>query len=233
MVLCRMQHGARKPARGGQDVGGKAAPGVEHLRHGGRFGLGFPWLGRRHRRVGLEIEHHAKQLDAGDAVDHAVMDLEHERPMAALETFDEPGLPQRAVAVERLGHDPPHQAAERSVVTGCRQGRVPEVVVEVEVGIVDPDRSTQLEGNRPHPLAVAGDQMELGGDHRCDFVERRRRVCKHADRPDMHMGDPVLQVEELGVEHAHSLHRSPPQVIPPARAVAFSLSLGQIREQRL
>ena len=176
----------------------------------GGFGSGLPWLGHRHRGVGLEIEHHAKQLDAGDAVDHAVVDLEHERPMAALETLDEPRFPQRAVAVERLGHDPPHQAAERSVVTGCGQSRVPQVVVEVEVGIVDPDRSAQLEGNRPHPLAVAGDEVQLGGDHRCDFVERRGRVGKHADGPDVHMGDPVLQVEELGVERAHSLHRPPP-----------------------
>ncbi len=208
----RMRNGSGKAAGSGQDIGGEAAPGVEDLCHGGGFRFGLPWLGRHNRGVGVEIEHHAKQLDAGDAVDHAVMDLEHERPLAALEALHEPRFPQRAVTVERLGHDPPHQAAERGVVTGCRQGGVPQVVGEVEVRIVYPDRSTQLEGNRPHPLAVAGDHVELGGDHRGDFVERRRWVAKDADGPDVHMRDPVLQVEELGIERAHSLHRCPPCV---------------------
>ena len=132
--------------------------------------------------------------------------------MAALETLDEPRFPQRTVAVERLGHDPSHQAAERSVVTRCGQRRVSQVVREVEMGIVDPDRSAQLERHRTHSLAVAGDQVELGGDHPRDVVERRRRVGEHAYRADVHMADPVLQVEELGVERIHSLHRSPPTI---------------------
>jgi hypothetical protein len=84
---------------------------------------------------------------------------------------------------------------------------VSEVIFEVEVGIIDPDRSSQLEGDRAHALAVAGDHVQLRADHRRDLVERRRRVTEDANDPDVHMPDPVLQVEELGVERAHSLHR--------------------------
>ena len=127
-----------------------------------------------------------------------------------LETFDEPRFPQRTIAVEWLGHDPSHQAAERSVIARCGQRCVSQVVREVEMGIIDPDRSAQLERHRTHSLAVAGDEVQLGGDHPRDVVEGRRRVGKHAHPADVHVADPVLQVEELGVERIHPLHRSPP-----------------------
>ena len=130
--------------------------------------------------------------------------------MAALHTFDEPRFPQRSFAVERLGHDPSHQAAERGVVTGCGQRRVSQMVGEVEVRIVDPDRSAQLQRHRTHSLAVAGDKVQLGRDHAREVVERRGRVGKQAYPADMHVADPVLQVEELGIERIHSLHRLPP-----------------------
>jgi len=100
--------------------------------------------------------------------------------------------------------------AERRVVTGCGQRRVSQMVGEVEVGIVDPERSAQLQWHRTHSLPVTGDEVQLGGDHPRDLVERRGRVGKQACRADVHMRDPVLQVEELGVERIHSLHRSPP-----------------------
>ncbi len=81
-----------------------------------------------------------------------------------------------------------------------------QMVGKVEVRIVDPDGPAKLERHRTDSLAVAGDEMQLGGDHRLDLAERRWRVSEHAHAADVHMGDPVLQMEELGVERVHSLH---------------------------
>jgi len=87
------------------------------------------------------------------------------------------------------------------------------MVFEHEVGVVGPDRSAQLEGDRPWSLTVTGNEVQLGGDHPSDVVEGRRRVSKYADRADVHVSYAVLQVEELGIEHAHSLHRAPPSPV--------------------
>ena len=57
--------------------------------------------------VGVEQLHH--QVGAGDAVDHAVVDLGDQRPPAAGEALDHPHLPQRAMPVELHGHQPAHQ----------------------------------------------------------------------------------------------------------------------------
>jgi hypothetical protein len=68
--------GPGKPASRGQDIGGEATPGIDHQLRAVRFGSGFPGHGHPDPGVGLEVQHDAKQLDAGDAVDHAVVDLE-------------------------------------------------------------------------------------------------------------------------------------------------------------
>ena len=91
----------RAPRAVATDIRGQATPGVEHLREASRLRPGRPRLRGRQGRVGLRVEEHAQQLDAGDAVDHAVVDLEHERPAPALEALDQPRLPERSRAIER------------------------------------------------------------------------------------------------------------------------------------
>ena len=58
--------------------------------------------GRRGRRlrVGDEIEHGEQQLDAGHAVDEAVMHAADEGGAIALEAVDERDVPKRPVARE-------------------------------------------------------------------------------------------------------------------------------------
>ena len=60
-----------------------------------------------HRRRGSRSESSTtvSEIGARHAVDHAVMHLRHERPMAVLEALDHPHLPQRLVPVELLRHD--------------------------------------------------------------------------------------------------------------------------------
>lgn len=55
----------------------------------------------------------------------------------ALETLDDPHLPQRPGAVEWLGGDLHGEHGERGVVTGGRQRSTADVLVEVEHGVVD------------------------------------------------------------------------------------------------
>ena len=60
------------------------------------------------------------------------------------------------------------------VPAGGGQRGVAEVVAEVEVRVVDPDRTTELEGDRVDPLAVARDQVELGLEQRGELLGRQR-----------------------------------------------------------
>jgi hypothetical protein len=126
--------------------------------------------------------------------------------MSSLEAFDEPGLPQGPLSVERLGHDPSHETAERRIVTRRGQCRVPQVVAKIEMRVVHPHRPPQLERYRADMLAVSRDQVQFRRDQRCDVVNRRRRVIEYARAGDVHVHDPVLQMEKFGIERIQSLH---------------------------
>ena len=95
---------------------------------------------------------------------------------------------------------------------GSGQRRVAQVVLNVEVRIVDPDRSPQLERDGADLLAVARDEVELGLHHGDDVAEGRRRALEDGDRGDVHVGHVVLNVEERCVQRAQAIrtHRDPP-----------------------
>ena len=65
-------------------------------------------------------------------------------------------------------------------------------------------------------------RWSLDATSAADVVERRRRVGEHACAGDVHVGDAVLEVEELGVECAQAFHRPAPitatRAAGPARA---------------
>ena len=77
-------------------------------------------------------------------------------------------------AVELLGHDPADEVAQLLLAARRRQRGAAQVVVEVEVGVVDPDRPAERERHEAHDLAVARDQRELARDHRRARPARRR-----------------------------------------------------------
>ena len=88
------------------------------------------------------------------------------------------------------------------------EGRVADVVHEVEVGVVDPDGAAEAPGDEAHLLAVAGEERKLAGHRRDELVVRRGRALEDGARTDVHVGDAVLHVEEEAVERAHVFHRS-------------------------
>ena len=61
------------------------------------------------------------QVDARDAVDHAVVHLRDHREAVALEALDDPHLPERPLAVEVLLHDARREALQLLLVAGPRQ----------------------------------------------------------------------------------------------------------------
>ena len=75
--------------------------------------------------------------------------------------------------------------------------------------VVHPDRSAQFQRDGLDPLAVAGDQVELGRDQVPELVQRRRLAPERAHPGDVHVRRLVLQVEELGVQCAHPVHGGP------------------------
>ncbi len=172
--------------------------------------LGCQGRGGRERRIGVSVEQDPEEADARDTVDEAVMDLEDERPPPALEAFHQPRLPEGTVTVEWHGHEPPHESAERSVIARGRERGVTQVVIEVEVRVVAPDRAPQLQRNGPDALAVARDQVELGREESVEVGERRCRIREHACSRDVHVGDVILHVQELGVECAQAFHHVAP-----------------------
>jgi hypothetical protein len=84
---------------------------------------------------------------------------------------------------------------------------VPQVVGEVEVWIVDPDRLAYAEGDEPHLLAVARNAGQLALDPPEQLFERRWRALEDAHAADVHGRDVVLDVHEHRVLRAHRLHR--------------------------
>ena len=160
--------------------------------------------------LGLVVEDGREQVGPRDAVGHAVVDLQDQGPPTVLETLHHPGLPERPVTVELLRHQPADELLELGVAAGCGEGRVPEVVLESEVGIVDPDRPAQLQRDEAHHLSVPRHRRELGRDRRRNARVFRRGSLEDRARRDVHVRGAVLDEEEEGVQRAQAFHvRSP------------------------
>ena len=160
-------------------------------------------------------QEHVQQIHARHPVDHAVMDLgDHREVLATLEALHDPHLPERLRAIEVLRHDPRSEAFQLALVPWPRQRRVSDVVMNVEVGIVDP-HGMVLERDERQALAVARDQVEprvhvaadaidVDATFRCaqraDFVCRRSRHVHRRSR--------TFHDEERVVEEAQALVRA-------------------------
>ena len=183
-------------------------------RGGARLRRRRPRLGRGVAATGGSVEQLHHQVGAGDAVDHAVVNLGDQRPPTTGEPLDHPHLPQRAVPIELHGHQPAHQVVQLLLPAGRRQRRVADVVGEVEVRVVDPHRPPELARHEPHLLAIPRQQRQLAGDQLDDLLVRRRRPLEDRARRDVHVGHAVLDVEEQPVERAQPIHRAPPRPHP-------------------
>ena len=91
------------------------------------------------------------------------MHLEDEGEATSLQAFDDPDFPQRFGEVQWLCLDARRELFQLGVVAGRGQARVPHVVIEVEVRVVNPDGAL-LERDADEALAVARYAVKVRGD---------------------------------------------------------------------
>jgi hypothetical protein len=157
-------------------------------------------------RVRVDVEDQLHEVGAGDAVDHAVVDLGDERPAAALEALDEPYLPQRFGHVEALAEHAPGEVAQLLGAARSGDGRVPHVVEDLEVLVVHPQRAAEVERHRPDVLPVPRHLRQLAQEQPHDVPVRGHGPVEDRHRAHVHGGVGALGVEEAGVGRAHPFH---------------------------
>ena len=203
-----MLDGALEPAQGAE-----SGPGRPPRRHGRAAtpptapgSATHSWSSSRRLGHGLDVEEHGRDVDAGDAVNERVMGLGDEGEALAGQPLDHPDLPERLRAVELLGEDARRHVPQLLLRSGRRQRRVAHVVLEVERGVVDPERPPGRDRRVGELLAKAGHQVKA----RADVVEQvgvaRRRPFEDADSADVHVRCGALVGEERDVERGQPIH---------------------------
>ena len=152
------------------------------------------------------------------------MDLAERGKAAAGQALDDVHLPEGPVAIERFGHERGAELFELRVAPRPRQARVPYVVVEVEIRVVDPDRTLceRNPGDLPpiarHPVQFRGNQIpdRVGVDAAVGSLqiagvegERRRQ---------MHRCGLLLEPEEGFVQAPSDSYVAPSGCSPEVRA---------------
>ena len=95
-----------------------------------------------------------------DAVDGGVVDLRERGDVASLEPFDDPALPQRTVAVEGHLDEIGRERGELTLAARRRDRDVVEVLVEVEVGVLDPEWMVDAERDLGEAAAERRGQVQ-------------------------------------------------------------------------
>jgi hypothetical protein len=166
-----------------------------------RLGVRLPWANRRREpdRHGVGVEQHGREVHPGDPVHERVVRLADQREPVALEALHEPHLPERLGPIQALREDPADQERELVVVTGRRQRRVPDVVLDVHPWVVHPQRLAGAERRERELLPVARDKVQARFDVLHELVVARRRPLEHADPADVHVRGLLLLGEEARV----------------------------------
>ncbi len=128
------------------------------------------------------------------------MALGDERELPVPEPVHEPELPQRLRAIQRLGEEPAGEVLQLLLGSGLRQARVTEVVAEVEVRVVDPDRAALVQRDLGEALAKARDEVQPRLDVDAQLVPGRRGALEDRHRRDVEALARLLEVQERGVE---------------------------------
>ena len=160
--------------------------------------------GRAGGGLGLEVEEHAEQLGARDAVDGAVVHLDDQGNLPVLEPLDDPHLPQGPVPVQLAADDVGREVAQLAHPARRGQRRPPEVVVDVELGVVHPDREAQAHGHLDEAALEDRDLGDAVVDELADAPERvavrHGRGVEDGDHGHVHVQGGRLHVEEARIE---------------------------------
>ncbi len=128
-----------------------------------------------------------------------------------LDPVDEVHLPQRPAAVEPALEDPRPLLGELAQVAGRGQRDLADVVVEVDVRLLDPERVVEAERDLDEAPAERREQVQALAQHRAqaadgDDAAGRGRGVVHGQAADVAVGPVVLERQELGVEARELSH---------------------------
>ena len=179
---------------------------------------GTPVVDDRRRGLRRGVHEDGQQVGPRHAVDESVMSLREQGPPTTTEPLDHPNLPQGLRAVELLRHHPSHEGPQLDLAARRREGGVAEVVVDVEMGVVHPDRAPEVERDEADDLPVAGDERELAPHHVDDVGVAGGRAFEDADGRDVHVADIVLDVQERRIERTQPVEAHGPPSFPRAPA---------------
>ena len=95
---------------------------------------------------------------ARHSIDHAVMDLADDGEAAPFHAFDDPRFPEWFRLVEGLRHDARGQSLQLFVASRARQAGVADVIIEIELIVINPDRVSD-DGSPREFLSITRNQM--------------------------------------------------------------------------
>ena len=153
--------------------------------------------------VRREVEQRRRDQHPGDPVGQRVVHLQQDRGSVALQSLEDVKLPERFAPVERTRQDPAHRALQLQPAPRRGDRRTPQVEVQIEMVVVDPERPGQTPRQVEDPLPEAWCEMQTRRRHLGDVLVRERTVRargEHGDPRDVHVHGGTLQVEEARVE---------------------------------
>ena len=200
----RRPQGAELLAGPGQPVGHR----VQHQPTGRRLTLGQPDVVDHTHRLAVAVGDHVTDLHRPHAIDDHLMGLDEQRQPITAEPLDQIHLPQRAGAVQRAARQPGDEVVQLGIAARRRQRRAPDVVGDVEVGVVDPHRPGQPEGDLAHLLAIARCLREVAfhGLQQSLVAQPAARPTQDRQRAGVHRRRGVLLLVERGIGIRQTCH---------------------------
>jgi hypothetical protein len=175
------------------------APSGRFLRRArsGRLPLRLP--GRRRLALWRGVEEQIHQLDARDAVHHAMVNLRDEGAPAPRDAPDDVQLPERLAAIEPAREQTRREGPELRVVAGRLEDMLGHVARDVEGRVGFPGRVTEGERRRTDSLQVSRRLVQAGLEAGNERLGRHLAV-EDADAADVQRALVGLDVQECGVE---------------------------------
>ena len=159
-------------------------------------------------RVGLQVEQYAEELGARDTVDCAVVHLGDQGDLPVLQALDDPHLPQGPIAVQLAADDVRGEVAELADAARCRECGPPQVVVDVEIGVVDPDGVAEPHRHLHQTALEDGSEGDAVADQLADAPERvaprHRGRVEHGRHRHVHVQGGRLHIQKAGVKPAEA-----------------------------
>jgi hypothetical protein len=130
--------------------------------------------------------------------------------LATAQALDDGYLPERPAMIERAREDPHHLGAQLGRIAGRFQENPADVLAEIEVGVVDPDRVVEVEGHERDLLPIPRHQVEAIGDRILDAncamaAGKVGAWLEDVDGADVERRVGALRVEEPGIARAEWL----------------------------